>query len=345
LKTALINDVLVNNTDAIKILNSFVKIFPSADVFALLYEEDLLDKLGKKIISSRLQKFPQIFKKNIKYFYRFFPAIIENFDFSKYDLVISLNSFFSHGAVVALNTKHIVYDFSDFNYWRNGGFFLKQWDYLTSKRPDLYIANSKATKDKIKKYYRRDSELLYPPLQIEKFKLQKSHENYFLIITDFEKDNDLELLITLFNKIGRKLIIIGDGKKKEYLQSIAASNIEFLGKKDEFVIIEYLQNCRAYIHSSDTKKISVLEAMACGKPVFGFFNDFLSEIVIQDLTGELYFEKNLLSIEDALSKIFLNEKKYDIKQIRMHAEKFSERNFMEQFKSFLRGKSKNGTNY
>ncbi|KKP39440.1 MAG: glycosyl transferase group 1 [Candidatus Peregrinibacteria bacterium GW2011_GWF2_33_10] len=351
MKVALVHDFLNRLGGAERVLQTLSEIFPSAPIYTLLYDETKVGKVfpQKKIRFSSIQKFPNFFKNRIKYFLPFLTTEVEKWDFSEYDLVISSSSAFAHGIVTNLKTKHIVYSHSPMrslwdwhseylveqkkNFITNIGIKyitnkLRIWDFYASKRAEIYIANSKNVQERIKKYYHRDSQIIYPPIDLQRFKPQKEHENYFLIVSTLTPYKNIELAINLFNKIGRKLVIIGDGPQKTYLESISASNIEFLGFKPDEIVAEYLQNCRAFIFPGEEDfGISPVEAMACGKPVLAYAKGGLLETVISNKTGEFFGHNTLESIEDGLSRLMLNENNYDYQKIAKHAEQFSKEKF------------------
>ncbi|OGJ52228.1 hypothetical protein A2335_00720 [Candidatus Peregrinibacteria bacterium RIFOXYB2_FULL_32_7] len=360
MKVAIVHDFLNRLGGAEKVLKVLCEIFPSAPIYTLLYDEKKVGEIfpKNKIKFSKLQTLPNFIKNKYKYFFPILNTFVEEWDFSEYDLVISSSSAFTHGIITPLKTRHIVYCHSPMRSiwdWKepyikeqnkniiiNAGirYFssqIRQWDLLASKRADLYITNSRNVQKRIKKYYQRDSKIIYPPVCLNRFKIQKNHQNYFLIVSTLTPYKNIELAIKLFNKIGRKLIIIGDGPQKNYLQKISAPNIEFLGFKSDEVVSEYMQNCRALIFPGEEDfGITAVEAMACGKPVLGLNKGGLLETIIPNETGEFFDANNLKSIEDGLGRLILNEKKYDAEKIAKHAEKFSKEKFINEFKTITK---------
>ncbi len=355
MKIALVHDFLNRLGGAERVLKAFSDIYPNAPIYTLLYDEEKVAKVfpKEKIRFSSIQQKPDFIKKRIKYLLPILATEVEKWDFSEYDLVISSSSAFAHGIVTSSSTKHINYSHSPMRSlwdWKNE--YLKEqkkglltnisikyithqlriWDLYASKRPDIYIANSKNVQSRISKYYKRASKIIYPPVNIEKFKVSKTHQNYFLIVSTLTPYKNIELAIKLFNKLGRKLVVIGDGPQRNYLESISAPNIEFLGFKSDEIVCTYIENCRAFIFPGEEDfGISPVEAMAAGKPVLGFAKGGLLEILIPGITGEFFEENNLNSIEDGLSRLLINEKKYNPLKISKHASKFSKDNFIKAF--------------
>ena len=214
---------------------------------------------------------------------------------------------------------------------------IRQWDFLASARPDLYIANSKHVAKRIQKYYRRDSKVVYPPVDTGRFKTQKYHEDYFLIVSTLTPYKKIDQAIRLFNKINKKLVVIGDGSARGALESLANKNVDFLGFLSDKEVTEYIQNCQAFIFPGEEDfGITPIEAMACGKPVLAYRKGGLLETVKEGETGEFFNEHTVESMEDALGRLLLNYKFYKPTEIRKHAEKFSEKKFKDHMEKVIK---------
>lgn len=145
------------------------------------------------------------------------------------------------------------------------------------------------------------------------------------------------MAVQLFNKIGKRLIVIGGGSQYEYLKSIAGSTVDILGFKDDKTVREYLQNCRAFIMANEEDfGIAPVEAMACGKPVLAYGKGGILESVIPGVTGEFFYDQTVESMEDGLGRLISNEPGYDAGKIRRHANEFSKKNFIETFKGTVK---------
>ncbi|MEK7172282.1 MAG: glycosyltransferase [Patescibacteria group bacterium] len=358
---ALVHDYLLHLGGAERVLKILSEIFPKAPIYTILYDEK---KCGgvfpkEKITTSGLQKLPSLLRKNHKYFLPLIPRAVEEWDFSGFDLVLSSNSAFTHGIITPTQTRHICYFHSPMRFawdWTNEYIkeqklgFLKRtaiahilkkiriWDQASVDRADTFIANSKTVQNRITKYYRRDSTVIYPPVDISRFKIGKTSEDYFLIVSNLTPFKRLDLAIQLFNKIRRRLVIIGDGPQKEFLQNIAGDTIDFLGHKDDALTAEYLTNCRALIFpGEDDFGITPVEAMACGKPVLAFGRGGAKETVVEGVTGEFFNEPTVASMEDGLARLMLNERNYSPLKCRHRANEFSKEIFIEKIKNIVRG--------
>ena len=213
---------------------------------------------------------------------------------------------------------------------------IREWDRSAADRVDVAIANSNTVKKRIKKYYRRDSVVVYPPVSVSRFKVGTGHEDYFLIVSTLTPYKRIDLAIQLFNKIGRKLVIIGDGPQRQFLENISGPSIEFLGFKEDHVVGEYMRNARALIFpGEDDFGITPVEAMACGKPVVAYGHGGAVETIISGKTGEFFYEPTVNSLEQGLARFFLNEREYKPLTIRRHANQFSEDVFKKEIKGII----------
>ncbi|MCK5602566.1 glycosyltransferase, partial [Candidatus Pacearchaeota archaeon] len=284
------------------------------------------------------------------------PSAVEQFNFQKYDVVISSSSAFMHGIKTNKNTKHICYCHSPMRYaWDYTHEYIKnfhpfmqfliaqklnkirEWDYRAANRPDVLIANSKHVQKRIQKYWRRDCEVIHPPVDVKRFTPQGNHEDYFLIVSALTPFKKIDLAIHTFNKIKRKLVIIGDGAQRKYLESISKDNIEFLGYKDNHSTRDYIENCRAFIFPGEEDfGITPVEAMAAGKPVLAYGMGGVLESVQANISGEFFYHPTSSSLEDGLARLMANEKYYDPQKIRSIAERFDESVFERKMKKIIK---------
>jgi glycosyltransferase involved in cell wall biosynthesis len=357
LKLALVHELLVKLGGAERVLRVLADQFPEAPIYTLLHNAKKTDEWFKeKIIHpSNLQSAYRLFG-NHRILLPWMSKAIESFDFNNYDVVISSSSAFAHGIKTGPNTKHICYCHSPMRYaWDYTHEYTKhhsplmrfaiaktlnkvrQWDFETSGRPDILLANSKHVQKRIQKYWRRDSEVVYPPVDVKRFTPTGKHEDYFLIVAALTPFKNIELAIRVFNKIRRKLVIIGDGAQRDWLESIAEDNIEFLGRKDDQSVKDYLENCRALIFPGEEDfGIVPVEAMASGKPVLAFGKGGVLESVQPGVSGEFFLESTPQSLEDGLARLMANEPRYDPLIIRSAAEQFDTAVFSKKIAEWVK---------
>lgn len=359
MKVALVHDFLLKLGGAERVLKVFAEIYPDAPIFTLLYDENAVGEVFPKerVRTSFLQDSLSFLRKRYRFMTNKMPRAMEEFDFSGFDLVLSSSSAFSHGIIVPVNTIHICYCHSPMRYaWDHSNEYmeendihgfkkfvyalllkkLREWDKAAADRPDKYIANSKTVAGRLKKYYKIDSLVIPPPVDVGKFTVSDRHDDYFLIVSTLTPYKRIDLAVQLFNKIGRRLLIIGEGSHKKYLEIIAAPNIEFLGFKSDEEVREYMKHCRALLFpGEDDFGIVPVEAMACGKPVLAYGKGGALETVIEGQTGEFFYEPTIPAIEDALARLMYNEKFYKPHSIRKHAEEFDKEVFEKRIRKAI----------
>ena len=360
MNVAIVHDFLLKLGGAERVVKALMDMFPKAVLHALLYDEEKVGEVFPKerVKTSFLQSYPKFLRNRYRFLTHKMPRAIEEMDLSSYDLVISSSTAFAHGAMTTTDTKHLCYCHSPMRYawdWSNEyrkenqlkGFKgllyakliknLREWDKVAADRPDLYVANSQNVHNRLRKYYGVDSDIIYPPVDTERFRAKGEHENYFLIVSTLTPYKRVDLAVQLFNKINRKLVIIGDGPQRNYLESIAGDNIDFLGFKDDKTVKEYMENCRALIFPGEEDfGITPIEAMACGKPVLAFGKGGAVESILSGKTGEFFFEPNVEAMEDGLARLMYNEKFYKPHTIRKHAGNFGREIFEKKIRSRIK---------
>jgi len=361
MKVALIHDFLKTNGGAEKVLKRLSTLFPDAPIFTLLHDPETTkgDIDPNRIKTSFVDKFPNWIKKHHKFLLPFFPIAVEKFDLSGYDLVISSSSTFAKGIITRSNTVHVCYCHTPMRYVWDSFYtytsqqkinfllkplvhlylnFLRLWDKASAARVDYFIANSSNVSHRIKKYYRRKSSVINPPVDTDNFHVHDSNANFFLIVSRLEPYKNIETAIKAFNLLpDRHLVIIGDGSQLKYLKKIAGKNIEFLGYETDTVVQEYYENCRAFIATANDEDFGItpVEAMACGKPVLALKSGGYKETIKEGITGEFYAHNTPRDLMDGLIRLLEHEKSYDSNKIRKQAEKFSTNIFENKLADFL----------
>jgi glycosyltransferase involved in cell wall biosynthesis len=376
LKVALVHDFLNQYGGAERVLSVLHEIFPDAPIYTLFYDPKKMRGKFKDadIRSSFLQKFPKFLKRRPKWLLPFLPTAPETFNLRDYDLVISSSGAWSKGIIVKPKTIHICYCHSPMRFvwdWnekylgeQNLGKgrklftrlllnYVRMWDKAASDRPDFFIANSRATENRIKKYYGRESVAVYPPVDTNPspalpFRKGESQEisplekgdkgGFFLIVSRLSPYKKVEVAVEAMNKLNLPLIVIGEGSPKyvKYLKSIAGPKTKFLGWKSDEETKKYFAACRAFIFpGEDDFGIAPVEAMSFGKPVIALKKGGATETVIEGETGEFFEESSIEVLADAVRRFAENEKNYDSAKIRAQAENFSKEKFVENIKKVV----------
>lgn len=357
MKIALIHDWLNNLGGAERVLIELHNIFPKAPVYALFYNKKFVREFlpEAKIRTSSLQKIPFI-SKLYKYLFFLMPSAIETFDLSDFDIAISSSVIFSKGLVLKPKTKHICYCYSPTRflwdrhaeYERRGWLatlsrhLLRIWDRQASDRVDEFVAISKHVQLRIKKYYNKESKIIYPPtstvITTPRVVMTKSVNNlgYYLIVSRLYPHKNIDIAINAFNKLGYELVIIGDGPTKKDLKKIAGKNIKILGYKKDSEVREYYQNCKAFIMPQEEDfGLTPLEAMSFGKPVLALRKGGVLETVVEGMTGEFFDDPIPEALADGIRRLNDNYSNYSPLVIQKWVEKFSKNRFRQEMLKLL----------
>lgn len=298
MKVALVYDRINKWGGAERVLLALHKLFPNAPIFTSVYSPENAAWAKKfDVKPSFLQKFSHAVTNHELYPF-LMPIAFERFNFSGYDIVISLTSEAAKGIVTKPGTVHICYVLTPTrylwsgykDYFKNPALklfatpavsYLRRWDKIAANRPDTLVAISQEVQERIKKYYGRDSAVIYPPVELEGLEIRekgigtsKNSKPYFLIVSrlsKFTKYKRIDLAIQACNELKLPLKIIGEGNWKKELERMAGPTVEFIGKVDDKALKEYYKNCIALIFPAlEDFGLTVVEAQAFGKPVIAF---------------------------------------------------------------------------
>lgn len=358
MKVAIVHDFLTQYGGAERVLDAICEIYPDAPIYTLVYDPDKMGDLykGKDIRTSFLQHTAFGVKK-YRWYLPWMPTAIESFDLNEYDLVISDSSAYANGVITLPETPHICYCHTPTRYlwcstheyietaripWPASVVvpyalnYLRTWDYNAAQRPDFYIANSKYIKQRIKKYYRQNSSVIYPFVEDKKFQFSEKKKDYYFMSGRLVPYKRFDLAIKAFNKMpDKKLYIAGDGVSFDKLGKLVESkNIKLLGRVSEEKLIELYKYAKAYIFTPEEDfGITPLESMVSGTPVIAFAKGGALETVVDKKTG-LYFKTQ--TVKDLTKAIKEFDKlSFNPKIIRNHALKFSKEVFKNNFQNHI----------
>ena len=352
MRIALVHDWLNNLGGAERVLIEFHKIFPKAPIYVLFSNKKFVREFlpEAEIRTSSLQKIPFI-TKLYKYLFFLMPSAIESFDLSDFDVVISSSVMFSKGLVLKPKTRHVCNCYSPTRVlWdrnsenENKGVLavlsrhlLRIWDRQASDRVDEFVAISKHVQLRIKKYYRRDAKIIYPPTFITPLNgvRAKSVDNlgYYLIVSRLFAHKNIDIAIDAFNKLGYNLVIIGDGPVYKNLKSqiLNPKQIRMLKFIKDEELPKYYADCKAFIMPQEEDfGLTPLEAMSFGKPVLALRKGGALETVIEDITGEFFDDPIPEALADGIRRLNENYHNYSPLVIQKWAEKFSRERFKEE---------------
>ncbi|MCL4383916.1 glycosyltransferase [Patescibacteria group bacterium] len=343
-KIAIFYDWLNQWGGAERLLLDLLQLFPQAELFTTVFNPQKTSWLPSPIIprTSFLNNFP-FFRQNNLLSALIQPIALEQFDFSEFDIVISLTSFHGQCLITLPGTLHLCYCLTPNRYLyslRPSNFLqpfislYQKIDYIYAQRPDFYFAISKTVQKRIQKKFHRPSPVIYPGVDLDVFRPQNTTMSvtpYFLVVSRLVPHKKIELAIEACRQTNNQLKIIGTGRDLARLQSIAkGSKTEFLGDLSQKEVIFHYQNCQALICPQlEDFGYTALEAQACGKPVIAYQRGGFSETIIDGRTGLLFPEQSVSSLIQAL-KIF-PKNKFSPDSCRQNAHRFSRQRFMVDF--------------
>lgn len=358
MKTAIVHDWLNQIGGAEDVLETLLEIYPRVPIYTSLYWRDGMPDHWRQwdVRTSFINRLPLAQKRQQLYF-PLYPMAFEQFDFSAYDLVVSNKSGFCHGIITGPQTLHICYCLTPTRYvWRYHQYAqqedlgrlvraamplfltnLRMWDRLAADRVDHFVAISQTVRQRIAKIYRRDSTIIYPPVDTSRFAPVARSDDYYLIVGRLVPYRRIDILIEAFNKMQRPLVIAGDGRDRERLQTLAGPTIEFLGYVPDQDLPDIMSRCRAFMWPGEEDfGISPIQAMAAGRPVIAYAAGGALETVIPGRTGALFYEQSAGAIIDAVEQF--DESAMDPYAISAFAAQFDTSEFKRKMQQFVEEK-------
>jgi len=363
-KTAIVHDWFASYAGSERVVESLTNIWNGADVYTLF---SFLNEEEKKIIiknnvlqTSFLQKI--VSEKNYRNFLPLFPFAVEQFDLSGYKLVISSSHAVAKGAKTSKDQLHICYCHTPIRYvwdlreqylnqtnlksgvkgWTANKVlnYIKRWDIKTKNRPDYYIANSRYIAERIKRIYERDAEVIYPPVDTEKFECETVKEDYYLTASRFVPYKKIDLIAEAFTKMpDKQLVIVGEGPEETKIKSKSGKNIEFVGFKSADELSSIMLKAKAFVFAAEEDfGIVIIEALSCGTPVIALNKGGSAETVINNKHGILFNEQSPASLIEAVKKFENSEIKFNPADLSNYAKSFDRKVFEERIRNFVEDK-------
>lgn len=349
MKVAIVYDRVNKWGGAERILLTLHEMFPSAPLYTSVYSPKNAPwaKVFPKVIPSFLQKI-QFARGHHEDFPYLMPIAFESFNFDEYDLIISVTSEAAKGIITKPKTKHVCYCLTPTRYLWSGYdeyfkktplkviskpvvSYLRTWDKIAAQRPDVIVAISKTVRERIKRYYGRDSAVIYPPVTLSAINRQSSAiGNFYLVVSRLVPYKRVDLAVEAFNQLGRQLVVVGTGSEERRLKGMARENIKFLGQLTEEELHGYYERCTALImpQEEDFGIVSV-EAQTRGTPVIAYKKGGASETIIDGRTGILFDEQSVQSLTHAIKRF--EGIKFERDSCLENAKRFSKERFKKEF--------------
>lgn len=368
MRVAIVHDFIEAMGGAERVALQLSRIYPDAPIYTLTFNPKLSTFFDpNRIRTSYLQKLRFI---PSRFLLSLYPRAIESFDFSEFDVVISSSNSYAKNIITKPETIHLSYIHSPMRYaWdaththianqshrtpigsagglvqvvaRNIIHYLRMWDRLGADRVDVFIANSRNVARRIQKYYRKDSVVIYPPVDIEHITPTSENQGYFLVLSRLASYKRVDLAVSACQELNLPLVVIGTGEKYDEIKNSARSTTQVLGWVDDDTKFKYIQGARALIFPGEEDLgIVPIEAMAGGKPVIAYRKGGLLETVVDGKTGLFFDDQTVDSLKTAINKFISQEKDFDWKIIRHHSEQFSSQNFDKQITDLVQAQIQN----
>lgn len=351
MRVALIHYWLFHMRGGEKVLEALCEMFPQADIFTHVYDPRLLSDAirSHRVRTTFIQRLPMA-RTQYKKYLPFMPAALEALDLSEYDLVISSEAGPAKGVIVRPDAMHICYCHSPMryiwdqyhNYYRNAGLMertmmplmmpgLRQWDITAAARVDHFVANSNIVADRIQKYWRRDSDVVAPPVDVDRFKPAKTRDDFYLYVGQLVPYKRAELAVAACTALNRNLVVIGEGSEMARIKKMAGPTVEFIGKAGDSILEEFYAHCRALIFPTEEDfGIVPVEAMASGAPVIAYGRGGARDTVIDGETGIFFSEQTLASTIEGIVRFEMMEDQFDSTRIANHAQNFRREVFKKE---------------
>jgi glycosyltransferase involved in cell wall biosynthesis len=353
-KTAIVHYWLLSMRGGEKVVEALCELFPTAEIYTHVYDPDGISDIirAHRVHTTFIQKLP---KARILYrkYLPLMPMALEELDLREYDLVVSSEAGPAKGVITRPDSLHVCYCHSPMRYiWdnyviyrKNAGWLtrvfmsafspaLRVWDVSTSARVDHFVANSCFVAKRIRKFYRREAIVIYPPVAVEKFVVSDRPGDFYLCAGQLVGYKRFDLAVQAFVRNGKRLVVAGTGEEAAPLKRLAAPNVEFLGRQTDEQMRSLMQNCRALIFPGEEEfGIIPVEVMACGRPVIAYGAGGVLETVIEGKTGIFFREQTLKSLNAAIDRF--EELQFCAREIRERADLFAAPVFKRKFADFI----------
>jgi glycosyltransferase involved in cell wall biosynthesis len=370
-RVAIVHYWFVSHRGGERVLEAMAEMFPKADLFLGVADRKVLPETlrSRSITTSFLQKIPGVTHWHRR-FIPLYPMALEQFDLSGYDLVLSSESGPAKGVLTSSGTCHVCYCHSPMRYlWdfyhhcKNGAtlgplsrslftvasHYLRLWDAASANRVDYFAANSRNVAARIRKHYRRDSTVIYPPINVAAGYLAERTEDYYLVVGQLVDYKRVDLAISACNQLDRRLRVVGDGDQYSRLRKLAGPSVEFCGPLSDTELREQYAHCRALLFPGEEDFGMVpVEAQSFGRPVIAFGRGGATETVLgihagstdspAHSTGLFFREQSVDSLADAILAFEQLEHRFCSSFIKRQAERFAPEKFRQRFGLFLEEK-------
>ncbi len=359
-KVAVFHDNFAQMGGAEKVAEEIYDLLPGATLHSTVALPEILSEGLRRaeVKTSWMQYLPGL-KRHFRHYFLFYPFAVESVDLSKYDLIVSSCFGYAKGVRKSRNAVHVCYCHTPMRWvWRyedyseRAGFdgltrrllplvlsLLKRWDLRASRQPDYFIANSNVVARRIKKFYGRDSVVIPPPIDVERFSPTPEDplpmvEDYYLVLSRLVPYKRIDLAVEACTRLNRKLVVIGDGPDRARLEKLAGPSVSFLGRQPDDEVVKHASRCRALLFPGEEDfGMTPLEVNAAGRPVIAFRAGGALETVVEGVTGFFFDQPSVDSLAQAIEEF--EQHSWDSAALTSHAAEFDRTIFAERLLAFL----------
>ena len=368
LNVGIVADWFITYAGSEKVVAELIKSYPESHLYSVvdfLSSENKKHFQNKEITTTFIQRLPKA-KKKYQTYLPLMPLAIEQLDVSSHDVILSSSHAVAKGVLTGPDQLHISYVHSPIRYaWdlqhqylREAGLDhgvkgmiaklilhkMRMWDYRTANGVDHFIANSQFIARRIKKVYGREADVIYPPVDVNRFLLNEAKEDYYFTASRLVPYKRIDLIVEAFSHMpNRKLVVVGDGPEMQKIKSKATANIEILGYQSNEVMQEHMRNAKAFVFAAEEDfGITPVEAQSCGTPVIAFGKGGSLETVrpfgVDNPTGILFDKQDIDSVIDAVQKFETMQDQILPNDCRAHALNFSTERFNQEISEYVNSK-------
>ncbi len=356
MNVAFVHDYLIQDGGAERTLLALHELYPDAPIYTLFYDPEASHPKFREfdVRVSRLNRLP-FAPQSYQWYLPLMAQATEAFDLSDFDLILSSSSSFAKGVIASPHGVHICYCHTPTRFlwqerlgyvnelpqpqiikWLLPPFLhrLRQWDRYAAERPDFLLTNSQTSQDRIRRYYRREAQVIHPPVDIGMLQPMTPIGNYWLTGGRLVAYKRFDLVVRAFAELNLPLKIFGVGPELKKLENLAGPKTEFLGRVDDRTKAELYGRAIAFLHPHvEDFGITAVESMAAGRPVIAYGKGGATETVIDGVTGKFLEASNVEDLTRAITSF--DPSRYSSDQIRAHAERFSKQRFLDQMREFI----------
>ncbi|MEL6223738.1 MAG: glycosyltransferase [Cyanobacteria bacterium J06627_8] len=359
-RMAIVHEWLVKHAGSERVVEQILQAYSQANLFSLvdfLKDDQRFFIQNKSVTTSFIQHLP-FANPHFRQYLLLMPLAIEQFDLSEFDIVVSSNHAVAKGVLTRADQLHISYVHTPIRYawdlhhqYLNGAgltrgikgaiarvmlHYLRLWDVATANRVDAFVANSRYVARRIWKTYRRSADVIYPPVQVERFKPQRQRDDFYFVLSRFVPYKRVDLIVQAFAQLRYPLVIMGDGPDEPRLRQLATDNITFVSPQSDATVTDYMNRCNAFVYAADEDfGIAAVEAQAAGAPVIAFGKGGITETVIPGKTGIFFHEQTVESVIQAVMQFEQSAQTFSCDQLQSHASQFSPERFQRQFTRYV----------